>query len=73
MHHNQPTKTILRAGVEPATYGFVTVSFDCDTASLRQYMNEDNDISSELSESDNVNNTQAHNEQINDELSDLDE
>ena len=51
----------------------VTVRFDCDTASLRQYMNEDNDISSELSESDNVNNTQAHNEQINDELSDLDE
>ena len=25
MRHNQPTKTILRAGVEPATYGFLRI------------------------------------------------
>ena len=25
MHHNQPTKTILRAGVEPPTYGFLRI------------------------------------------------
>ena len=50
----------------------VTVRFDCNTTSVEQNMNRDNDTSGELSESDTENKIQANTGQLNDEeLSDL--